>query len=62
MKNSEMSAEGEALAEGGVMKIDEKHKQMNRTKSDEWISVSPWGEQMGGVYVWGGCDDDRLPW
>lgn len=58
MKNSDMSAEGKALAEGRIMKIDEKHKQMNRTKSDEWISVSPGGEQMGV----GGDDNDRLPW
>lgn len=47
MKNCKLSAEGKALAEGGIMKIDEKHKQMNRTKSHKWISVSPWGEQMG---------------
>lgn len=48
MKNSEMSAEGKALAEGRIMKINEKHKQMNKTKSHEWISVSPRGEQIGG--------------
>lgn len=53
MKRSEVSAEGKALAEGRIMKINEKHKQMNRTKSDEWISVSPGGEQMGaGWGVW----------
>lgn len=62
-----MCAEGKALAEGRIMKIDEKHKQMNRTKSDEWISVSPWGEQIGGWGVGEGldCDDDDdngLPW
>ncbi len=54
-----MSAEGEAPADGGIMKIDEKHKQMNRTKSVEWISVS-----VSGASRWGGCDDDDdgLPW
>lgn len=51
MNSSEMCAEGKALAEGRIMKIDEKHKEMNRTKS-EWISVSPWGEQMGGLRRW----------
>lgn len=49
MRDSEMSVDATALAEGRIMKIDEKHKQMNRTKSDEWISVGPWGKQIGGL-------------
>ena len=55
-----MCAEGKALTQGRIMKIDEKHKQMNKTKSHEWISVSPWGEQIGGRED--DDDDDRLPW
>ena len=37
--------------------IDVKHKQMNRTKSDEWISVRDGWEGRG---AWD--NDNRLPW
>lgn len=41
------------MAEGNGMKIDEKHKQMNRTKSVD-LSQSPGRADTGG--------GDRLPW